>query len=65
MEMEGEHAKPEVGPGDLDLESHHEEPDWEDDPEYHKEDNHQDVGGRVGPERLPEHDLQEKGIPGE
>jgi len=65
LEMEGEQTKPEVGPGDLDLESHHEEPDREDDPEYHEESNHQDVGGRVCPERLPDHDLQDKGIPGE
>jgi hypothetical protein len=32
VEMEGEQTKPEVGPGDLDLESHHEEPDRKDDP---------------------------------
>ena len=63
LEMEGEQAKPKVGPSDLDLESHHEEPDREDDPEYHQENKHQDVGGRVCPERLPYHDLQEKGIP--
>ena len=63
--MERKHTKPEVGPGDLDLESHHEEPDREDDPEYHQENKHQDVGSRVCPKRLPYHDLQEKGIPGE
>jgi len=63
LEMEGEHTKPEVGPCDLDLESHHDEPDREEEPEYHKEDNYQDVGGRVCPERLPYHDLQEEGIP--
>lgn len=33
LEMEGEQTKPEVGPGDLDLESHHEEPDREEDSE--------------------------------
>lgn len=61
--MEGEQTKPEVSPGDLHLESHHEEPDREDDPEYNQENKHQDIGGWVCPEWLPNHDLQQKGIP--